>query len=82
MKTISFTPPDGFAAPEDSEPGKPFDVLATVVMGDNGEITLQAVDGIDVAANETESEDSEMEDESSEAEDPGFLGSVEAQFPS
>ena len=77
MKSISFKAPKGFAAPEDSEPGKPFDILATVSMGDDGQVTLQAVDGIEMAS--AESEDM---DEASETPDEGdFLGSIESQFP-
>ena len=70
---LKFAAPKGFAAPEDNEPGKPFDVLATVKVGDDGMIHLQAIDGAPLS----ESPAADPEDDMAPTEDPGFLGAVE-----
>lgn len=54
--SISFPAPNGFSAPEDSKPGQPFEVMATVVMGGDGLLTLSAVDGVPVANSEYDEE--------------------------
>lgn len=76
-KNISFPMPEGFQAPEDSQPGKPFEVMATVMMTEDGMLALSAIDGAPVAAEseESESEGAEMEIEAPEGE--GFLVAVE-----
>jgi len=74
MKPISFKAPQGFAAPEDAEPGKPFDVLASVTLSDDGTLSLTAVDGIELSEAEAE-EETETPDE-----DAGFMESVEARM--
>jgi len=72
---LKFAAPKGFAAPEDNEPGKPFDVLATVKVGDDGMVHLQAIDG--VALSDSESPVADPKDDMAPTEDPGFLGAVE-----
>jgi len=68
--------PNGFEAPEDSESGASFDVLATVKMQD-GKLTLEAIDGLPVTA-QAEADMDDMEDEAAEAgEDEGFMGAIE-----
>ena len=74
-KEIEFDAPKGFAPPEDSEPGKPFEVLATIRQKEDGKLCLEAVDGVAVTAAE-KSETPEME----ESEDEGFLAAVEKKF--
>ena len=66
---ISFPMPEGFAPPEDSKPGEPFDVLATVRL-DGDMLVLTAIDGSPVGAGEDEQP--EMPED-----DAGFLGAVE-----
>lgn len=87
MKTeISFDAPKGFAPPEDSEPGKPFEVMATVRMGDDGKLVLEALDGATLDANEEGDPDGDAaEDKAGEmsgdmaegAPEEGFLGAIE-----
>jgi hypothetical protein len=73
-KEVEFPAPQGFAAPEDTEPGKSFEVMATVRMKDDGKVCLEAIDGVPVSYKE-ESETPEME--TAEGEDPGFLAAIE-----
>jgi hypothetical protein len=79
MKELSFPSPEGFSAPEDSKPGEPFEVMATLTMGDGGTLTLNAIDGAPVAM-DAESEDGEMEAAEVEIEPSsgdGFLMAIE-----
>jgi|694.fasta_scaffold51929_5 hypothetical protein len=83
--SFSFPAPKGFSAPEDSKPGQPFEVMATVVMAEDGSLTLNAVDGVPVteapepedteADNSAESEASETEIEPPPGD--GFLMAIE-----
>jgi hypothetical protein len=69
-KEIEFESPEGFAAPEDTEQGKSFEVLATLRQKEDGKLCLEAIDGVAVTSAEAK-ETPEMEEE----ED--FLGAVE-----
>lgn len=60
--TVSFAPPAGFVAPSDIEEGAPFDASVKVRMKD-GQIVLDSINGLKLAAEEAEMEDDEMEDE-------------------
>jgi hypothetical protein len=75
-KEIKFPAPDGFTAPEDADPTKPFEVMASVTMGEDGMLSLTAIDGVPIA-----SEPEEMEEEAVEMEDDamgdGFLVAIE-----
>lgn len=65
VTVISFTPPAGFVAPSDIEEGAPFDASVKVRMKD-GQIVLDSINGLKLAAEEMEEEDEdemEMEDE-------------------
>jgi hypothetical protein len=75
--SISFPSPEGFSAPEDSKPGQPFEVMATVVMADDGNLTLNAVDGVPVAA----APDKEDYDEESSVEAEGESPETEVELP-
>ena len=87
--SITFPAPEGFSAPEDAKPGQPFEVMATVVMADDGSLTLDAVDGVPVAkapykkdAEEDSSVEPEDEDKTAETEielppGDGFLMAIE-----
>lgn len=70
-KEIEFPAPKGFAPPEDSEPGKPFEVLATIRQKEDGTLCLEALDGAPVSPEE----DGEAVTE--ENTEPDFLGAVE-----
>lgn len=79
MKELSFNAPEGFSAPEDSKPGEPFEVMATLTMGEGGMLTLNAIDGAPVTT-EAESKDEEGEGPEVEIEPPsgeGFLMAIE-----
>jgi hypothetical protein len=83
MTKISFKAPEGFAAPEDAKPGEPFDVLASVVLSDDGMVSLTAVDGLEIPNPETEEtapSDAALEEEMRMPPDAGFIESVESQF--
>ena len=72
---IKFPAPDGFTAPEDADPTKPFEVMASVTMGEDGMLSLTAIDGVPVAS-ESEEMDEEMDEESPMSVD--FLSAIEA----
>jgi hypothetical protein len=77
-KEIKFPAPDGFTAPEDADPTKPFEVMASVTMGEDGMLSLTAIDGVPIAS-ESEEMDGGMEDEM-EDDAPmgdGFLVAIE-----
>lgn len=64
---ISFAPPEGFTPPDDMEEGKPFDIVASMVMKD-GKLALQSINGAKFSKMKEESED--MEEESSDSSQP------------
>lgn len=68
---VKFAAPDGFAPPEDTEPGKSFEVLATVKQTEDGTLELEALDGVPVGGEESAGEPDTSEDTSD------FLGAVE-----
>ena len=68
---VKFAAPAGFAPPEDTEPGKSFEVLATVKQTDDGMLELEALDGVAVGGEEP-SDEPDMSDKA-----PGFLGAIE-----
>ena len=70
-EVISFAPPKGFTPPDDMEEGKPFDIVASMVM-EGGKLTLQSVNGAKLSQMEEETED--MEEETSESSMPAEDG--------
>lgn len=77
-KEIKFPMPDGFAAPEDAQPGKPFEVMATVMMSEDGMLALSAIDGAPIAsAPEQEEEEMDDMDEMPAPEGDAFLSAIE-----
>lgn len=77
-KEIKFPAPEGFSAPEDADPTKPFEVMASVTMGEDGMLSLVSIDGVPVAAmSEDEEEKDEMEDEEESPMGDGFLVAIE-----
>ena len=73
---IEFKAPEGLEIPEDIKPGDPFEVMATVILGEKGELYLKEIDGIAVSG-EDEENDAEGE---SEAPDEGFLEAMDRRM--
>ncbi len=67
---FSFNVPQNFTPPEDYEEGKPFDMVASLVMK-NGRLQIQALNGAKLAAEEAEVEDEESasDDEETDTEE-------------
>lgn len=61
----SFTAPDNFTPPDDYEEGKPFDVVASMVLS-NGNLILKALNGTQLAQEEAEEEMPEEEETETE----------------
>jgi hypothetical protein len=57
---MKITLPEGFKIPDTAKPGQPFEVVATLVMGDDG-VSITALDGMELAEAEME-EGTEMEE--------------------
>lgn len=88
-ESIEFKAPEGMEVPEGVNPGDTFEVMATVQLGEGGELYLKEVDGMTVGGESEETEDEgEMENEMmAEAEDMpeesanmsegGFLDAIE-----
>ena len=82
-ESIEFKAPEGMEVPEGVNPGDTFEVMATVQLGEQGELYLKEIDGMavsgqdDVAEDKTEggSEESSMEGE--DMSKGGFLAAVE-----
>jgi hypothetical protein len=76
---IKFPAPEGFSVPEDSDPTKPFEVMASVTLGEDGMLSLSAIDGAPVSIPQ-ESDDMGY-DETDEAmggpSGDGFLVAIE-----
>lgn len=68
---VKFAAPAGFAPPEDTEPGKSFEVLATVKQTDDGMLELEALDGAAVGGEDPADKMDTSEDS------PDFLGAIE-----
>lgn len=74
---IDIPVPQGFEAPEDSEEGRSFDVLATVSY-EGGKLTLTAIDGLPVSAKaEAEAEEDDVDEEADMEDDGDFMAAVE-----
>lgn len=58
---LSFTSPDGWQMPEDATPGQPFQAVGTFLADEDGNITLTAIDGTEIAMEDGEDEGAEME---------------------
>jgi hypothetical protein len=77
-KEIEFPAPKGFSPPEDSTPGQPFEVMATVRMKDNGMLCLEAVDGVAVYPEEkAETPEEENTEAGKKPAAIGFLAAIE-----
>jgi hypothetical protein len=73
---FSFNVPQNFTPPEGYEEGKPFDMVASLVMS-NGRLKINSLNGAKLAAEEAEdeatveNEEDELEEEAPMAEDGG-----------
>lgn len=80
-KNFTFPAPEGFALPDGTQPGEPFQVMAVAQQNDDGSLQLVEFDGLPVgptpepAPDDDESdEDDESGDESSDtASSPGAI---------
>lgn len=72
-EAIEFKAPEGLEMPEGVKPGDTFEVMATVTLGEEGELYLKEIDGLPVS---TESEDEEVEAEN----DGGFLEAMDRRM--
>lgn len=78
-ESIEFKAPEGMEMPEGIEVGGTFEVMATVALGEEGELYLREIDGLPVT-NSEEEEDMEEEvpaEEDMPEEQGGFLEAVE-----
>jgi hypothetical protein len=73
---IDIPVPQGFEAPEDSEEGRSFDVLATVSF-EGGKLTLTAIDGLPVSAKAEAEAEEDVAEEADMEEDGDFMAAVE-----
>ena len=58
---FSFNVPQNFTPPEDYEEGKPFDMVASLVMK-NGRLQIQSLNGAKLAAEEVEEDEVETDE--------------------
>jgi len=77
-KEIEFKAPEGFVVPEDVEPGKPFEAMATLRQKEDGTLCLEAIDGAPLSK---DGGDYDKDDAPTDTPPPGFLDSVEAGIP-
>ena len=42
--------PEGYEMPASAQPGEPFEAVATLVIGEGGEVELVALDGVELGA--------------------------------
>ena len=85
-ESIEFMAPEGMEVPEGINPGDTFEVMATVQLGEEGELYLKEVDGMAVggemeeAEEEVEGEEVAMESEEmpeGDMSEGGFLDAIE-----
>ena len=81
-ESIEFMAPEGMEMPEGLNPGDTFETMATVQLGEDGELYLKALDGMALGGmGEDEEEESEMMAEGDMSEG-GFLDAVERRAAS
>ena len=89
-ESIEFMAPEGMEMPEGLNPGDTFESMATVQLGEDGELYLKALDGMALGSAEEEEEEEEDEVEENESEmvaegdmsEGGFLDAVERRAAS
>ena len=65
---FSFNVPTTFTPPEDYEEGKPFDMVASLVLS-NGRLKINSLNGAKLAADEAEEDEDTVENEEVELEE-------------
>lgn len=73
---MKITLPEGFPMPENSRPGEPFDVVATIRPDEGGMFSLVALDGMELPSGEGD----EMEEED-EGEVPEQVDATNVKLP-
>ena len=95
-ESIEFKAPEGMEVPEGINPGDTFEVMATVQLGEEGELYLKEVDGMSVGGEMEEAEEEgemegemmaegegeEMPEESADMSEGGFLDAIERRASS
>lgn len=76
---IEFKAPQGLEIPEDVKPGDSFEVMATVTLGEGGELYLKEIDGIAVSGEDDAKEDA-AEGEQDDASNGGFLEAMDRRM--
>lgn len=71
-----FAMPPGFEMPDNAVPGEPFEVVATVVVEDDGSVMVTAIDGAPIEGYEDKPEGEAPAQEA--PQEPDFLGGVAA----
>lgn len=74
---IEFKAPEGLEIPEGTNPGGSFEVMATVTLGEEGELYLKEIDGLPIS---TESEDEEVEADDETQDNGGFLEAMDRRM--
>ncbi len=62
-ESIEFMAPEGMEVPEGINPGDTFEVMATVQLGEEGELYLKEVDGMPVGVEDMEESEDQGEEE-------------------
>jgi len=76
---MKITLPEGFPMPENSRPGEPFDVVATIRPDEGGMFSLVALDGMELPSGE--GEEMEEEDENEGGEVPEQVDATNVKLP-
>ena len=74
---IEFKAPEGLEIPEGTNSGGSFEVMATVTLGEEGELYLKEIDGLPIS---TESEDEEVEADDETQDNGGFLEAMDRRM--
>jgi hypothetical protein len=75
--TVDFPLPEGFKPPAGIKNGEEFTALASLKMGEDGNLQLSKIDGIPVNG-KAEDEDEDKEEEAGEQNPPGVTGAAGA----
>lgn len=76
-EAIEFKAPEGLEIPEGINPGDTFEVMATVALGEEGELYLKEIDGLPIAAEPDQEENTEEEGDDSAG---GFLEAMDRRM--